>query len=53
MKTILDYPFEKFFTQKVAINDEEVEIIVPVIHGMLDLNTGELIIKKSEEVMEE
>ena len=53
MKTMLDYPFEKFFTQKVTINGEEVEIIVPVIHGMLDLNTGELIIKKSEEVIKE
>lgn len=53
MKTILDYPIEKFFTQKVTINGEEVEIIVPVIHGTLDLNTGELIIKKSEEVTEE
>jgi len=40
----------EYFTEKVTINGEETEIIVPVMRGTLDLNTGTLTV---EEVSEE
>lgn len=41
----------EYFTEKITINGEETEIIVPVIHGTLDLNTG--VLTMTEEVKEE
>ena len=40
---------DEYFTEKVTINGEETEIIVPVIHGTLDLNTGTLTVKEVSE----
>ena len=39
----------EYFTEKVTINGEETEIIVPVIHGTLDLITGALTVEEVAE----
>lgn len=39
----------EYFTEKVTINGEEEEIIVPVIRGTLDLSTGTLTVKEVSE----
>ena len=36
----------EYFIEKIIINGEETEIIVPVICGTLDLNTGTLTVEK-------
>lgn len=36
----------EYFIEKIIINGEETEIIVPVIHGSLDLNTGILTVEE-------
>ena len=39
----------EYFTEKITINGEETEIIVPVIHGTLDVSTGTLTVEEVTE----